>query len=177
MGLFNKNKPHNAVMDVIRCDEPSYLIWKWHPSGSQLGENKRENAIRWGSSLRVKDGEVAIFVYKQKDGAMQDFTVGPFDQTIKTANFPVLSSIVGLAYGGNTPFQAEVYFINLAKIVQVRFAVPFFDVMTQDFWTLAFLLLSEVQSASKSKITASLLNYINLIALILMLSKSRSRML
>lgn len=133
MALFNRNKPRNAVMDVIRCDEPSYLIWKWHPSGSQLGENKRENAIRWGSSLRVKDGEVAIFVYKQKDGAMQDFIVGPFDQTIKTANFPVLSSIVGLAYGGNTPFQAEVYFINLAKIVQVRFAVPFFDVYDPRF--------------------------------------------
>lgn len=40
--------------------------------------NNRENAIRWGSSLRVKDGEVAVFVYKQKDGTMQDFIVGPF---------------------------------------------------------------------------------------------------
>ncbi len=133
MGLFNKNKPHNAILDVIRCDEPSYLIWKWHPAGSQLGENKHENAIRWGSSLRVKDGEVAVFVYKQEDGAMQDFIVGPFDQTIKTANFPVLSSIVGLAYGGDTPFQAEIYFINLAKIVQTRFAVPFFDVYDPRF--------------------------------------------
>jgi hypothetical protein len=38
-------------------------------------------------------------VYKQKDGAMQDFIEGPFDDTIKTANFPVLSSIVGLAFG------------------------------------------------------------------------------
>lgn len=133
MRLFNKNKTHNTAMDMIRCDEPSYLIWKWHPAGSQLGENKRENAIRWGSSLRVKDGEVAVFVYKQKEGPIQDFIVGPFDQTIKTANFPVLSSIVGLAYGGNTPFQAEVYFINLAKIVQVRFAVPFFDVYDPRF--------------------------------------------
>lgn len=102
--------------------------------GSQLGENKRENAIRWGSSLRVKDGEVAVFVYKQKDGVMQDFIVGPFDQTIKTTNFPVLSSIVGLAYGGDTPFQAEIYFINLAKIVQTRFAVPFFDVYDPRFF-------------------------------------------
>ena len=45
----------------IRCDEPSYLIWKWHPAGVQLGTGNRENAIRWGSSLRVKDGEVADF--------------------------------------------------------------------------------------------------------------------
>ncbi|KLR96007.1 hypothetical protein M674_03545 [Neisseria gonorrhoeae SK708] len=120
-------------MDEIRCDEPSYLIWKWRPSGSELGGNNRENAIRFGSSLRVKDGEVAVFVYNQKNGIMQDFIVGPFDQTIKTDNLPVLTSIVGLAYKGGTPFQAEVYFINLAQIIQVKFAVPFFDVYDPRF--------------------------------------------
>lgn len=122
-----------GFMDEIRCDEPSYLIWKWHPSGSQLGENNRENAIRWGSSLRVKDGEVAVFVYKQNNGTMQDFIVGPFDEIIKTKNFPVLASIVGLAYEGGTPFQAEIYFINLAQIIQTKFAVPFFDVYDPRF--------------------------------------------
>lgn len=133
MGLFDRNKKAGGFMDEIRCDEPSYLIWKWHPTGAQQGNNNRENAIRWGSSLRVKDGEVAVFVYKQKDGTMQDFIVGPFDQTIKTANFPVLASIIGLAYDGGTPFQAEVYFINLARIIQVKFGVPFFDVYDPRF--------------------------------------------
>ena len=133
MGLFDRSNRKGGFMDEIRCDEPSYLIWKWHPSGSQSGANNRENAIRWGSSLRVKDGEVAVFVYKQKDGAMQDFIVGPFDQTIKTSNFPVLASIVGLAYEGGTPFQAEIYFINLARIIQVKFGVPFFDVYDPRF--------------------------------------------
>lgn len=131
MGLFSKNK--GGLLDTIRCDEPSYLIWEWHPSGSKARNNNRENAIRWGSSLRVKDGEVAVFVYKQKDGAMQDFIEGPFDQMIKTANLPVLSSIIGLAYDGGTPFQAEVYFINLARIIQVKFGVPFFDVYDPRF--------------------------------------------
>ncbi len=133
MGLFDRNNRKGGLMDEIRCDEPSYLIWKWHPSGVQQGETVRENSIRWGSSLRVKDGEVAVFVYKQKDGTMQDFIVGPFDQTIKTANFPVLSSVIGLAYEGGTPFQAEIYFINLARIIQVKFGVPFFDVYDPRF--------------------------------------------
>ena len=133
MALFDRNNRKGGLMDEIRCDEPSYLIWKWHPSGVQLGETVRENSIRWGSSLRVKDGEVAVFIYKQKDGTMQDFIVGPFDQIIKTANFPVLSSIIGLAYEGGTPFQAEVYFINLAQIIQTKFAVPFFDVYDPRF--------------------------------------------
>ena len=133
MGLFDRNKRIGGFMDEIRCDEPSYLIWKWHPAGVQSGTSSRETAIRWGSSLRVKDGEVAVFVYNQKNGVMQDFIVGPFDQPIKTANFPVLASIVGLAYDGGTPFQAEVYFINLAQIIQTRFGVPYFDVYDPRF--------------------------------------------
>ncbi len=133
MGLFNRNNHKSLFMDEIRCDEPSYLIWKWHPAGSQPGNNNRENAIRWGSSLRVKDGEVAVFVYNQKDGTMQDYIEGPSDEIIRTANLPVLASIIGLAYDGGTPFQAEIYFINLARIVQIKFGVPFFDVYDSRF--------------------------------------------
>ena len=55
MDFFDRKKRTGGFMDEIRCDEPSYLIWKWHPAGAQLGEGNRENAIRWGSSLRVKD--------------------------------------------------------------------------------------------------------------------------
>lgn len=132
MALFGKPRA-GGFMDEIRCDEPSYLIWKWHPQGSRVGYNNRENAIRWGSSLRVKDGEVAVFVYKQRNGIMQDFIEGPFDQPIKTANFPVLASIMGLAYEGGTPFQAEVYFINLSRIIQIKFGVPFFDIYDPRF--------------------------------------------
>lgn len=131
MGLFNK-KNEGGLMDVIRCDEKEYLIWKWRPAGEDVNSTKKENAIRYGSSLRVKDGEVAVFVYPGENGN-QDFIEGPFDQTIKTGNFPVLSSIVGAAFCGSSPFQAEIYFINLAGLIQTRFAVPFFDVADPRF--------------------------------------------
>lgn len=52
---------------------------------------------------------------------------------LKQKIFPILASIIGLAYDGGTPFQAEVYFINLAKIIQVKFGVPFFDVYDPRF--------------------------------------------
>lgn len=133
MKLFGKSNRKGGFMDEIRCDEPSYLIWKWHPAGLQQGDNNRENAIRWGSSLRVKDGEVAVFVYNQKNGVVQDYIEGPYDEIIRTENLPVLASIIGLAYDGGTPFQAEVYFINLAHIIQVKFGVPFFDVYDPRF--------------------------------------------
>ena len=113
-------------MDVIRCDEPEYLVWKWRPSGEALS-TKKENAIRYGSSLRVKDGELAVFVYNnKKEGVLQDFIVGPYDQTIKTKNFPVLTSIVGLAFGGESPFQAEIYFMNLSGNIKMKFGITLF---------------------------------------------------
>jgi membrane protease subunit (stomatin/prohibitin family) len=126
MGLFGK-KEEGGFMDVIRCDEQEYLVWKWRPSGD-ANSTKKENAIRYGSSLRVKDGELAVFVYQQKDGSMQDFIVGPYDQTIKTANFPILTSIVGAAFGGSSPFQAEIYFINLAGNIPIKFGIPYFNI-------------------------------------------------
>lgn len=132
MAIFKKQVV-GSFMNEIRCDEPSYLIWKWHPAGTQPGNNNRENAIRWGSSLRVKDGEVAVFVYNQKDGTMQDYIEGPYDEIIRTANLPVLANIIGLAYDGGTPFQVEIYFINRARIVQIKFGVPFFDVYDPRF--------------------------------------------
>ena len=110
MGLFTGRGKGGGMMNVIRCDEQEYLVWKWRPLNQEVNSTTRENSIRYGSSLRVKDGEVAVFVYKQKDGTMQDYIVGPYDETIKTANFPVLANIVGAAFGGESPFQAEVYF-------------------------------------------------------------------
>lgn len=77
MGLFKSKE--GGFMDVIRCDEPEYLVWKWRPSG-EANTTKKENAIRYGSSLRVKDGEVAVFVYNQENGTQQDFIEGPFDK-------------------------------------------------------------------------------------------------
>lgn len=133
MALFDRSKRTGGFMDEIRCDEPSYLIWKWHPTGVPLGKGNRENAIRWGSSLRVKDGEVAVFVYSQYDGTTQEYIEGPCDLILNTENLPILASLVGLTYEGGTPFQAEIYFINLARIIQVKFGIPFFDIYDPRF--------------------------------------------
>jgi membrane protease subunit (stomatin/prohibitin family) len=119
--MFGKKKEGGLIADVIRCDEPTYLIWKWRPKGAELGNSARENSIRFGSTLSVKDGEVAVFRYTQKDGTPQEYIEGPFDKKIEAANFPILSSIMGAAFGGSSPFVAEVYFINRAGRIQSNF--------------------------------------------------------
>lgn len=132
MSIFKKQHK-GGMADVIRCDQANYLIWKWHPDKYDEGILKRETAIRTNSVLRVKNGEVAVFVYNQKDGRNEDYIVGPHDSALKTKNFPVLSSIIGLWYEGDTPFQAEVFFINIAQVIQVKFGVPYFDVIDPRF--------------------------------------------
>ena len=126
--MANQNRA--GMMDEIRCDEKDYLIWKWRPANNV----RRENAIRWGSSLRVREGSVAVFICRRKgQDAIQEFIEGPFDEALNTSNLPIIANFVAAAYGGGTPFQAEVYFINLAKVVQSRFAVRYFDVFDQRF--------------------------------------------
>lgn len=130
MGIldFASSLKNHDYLDVIRCDEPEYLVWKWRPKGQSVNSTVRENSIRFGSSLRVKDGEVAVFVYNQANGPLQDFIVGPYDDLINTLNFPVLADIVGSVYNGDSPFQAEIYFINTQGNNQLQFSVPYFDV-------------------------------------------------
>lgn len=151
MGLFSSKK-EGGLMDVIRCDEQEYLVWKWRPSG-EANSTTKENSIRYGSSLRVKDGELAVFVYKQNSEVLQDFIFGPHDQTIKTANFPILANIVGLAFGGSSPFQAEIYFINLSGNMQIRFGIPYFDVSDPRFLDFS------VPIAARGTITFNITDY------------------
>ncbi len=157
MGLFGSKKG-NTLIDIIRCDEQEYLVHKWKPSDNDPFNN-RENSIRYGSSLRVKDGEVAIFVYKQKDGTMHDFIIGPFDEMIKSANFPKLSNIVGSAFGGSSPFQAEIYFINLSGNIQIKFGIPYFDIFDPRFVDLG------VPCAVRGTLTFNLTDFKNFIKL------------
>ena len=151
MGIFNSKK-EGGIMDSIRCDEENYLVWKWRPKGNEKNTTNKENSVRFGSSLRVKDGEMAVFVYKQKDGSFQDFIEGPYDDIIKTANLPIISNIIGAAYAGGTPFQAEVYFINLSPIIEFSGRVPYFDVFDPRYLdfpvpcAVKFQLLSQIEN-------------------------------
>ena len=126
-------KNNSGLIDIIRCDQKDYLMWKWHPNNAELGKSSREDFIRWGSPLRVKDGEVAVFVCSGKEGSVQDYIEGPADCILSTENLPLISDLVGLAYGGGTQFPAEVYFINLAQIIQQKVVVPYFDVFDPRF--------------------------------------------
>lgn len=64
--------------------------------------------LRIGSQLVVHPGQTAFFV---KGGQICDeFTSGTY--TIKTSNIPLLNKLINLPFGKETPFVAEVWYIN-----------------------------------------------------------------
>lgn len=130
MGLFGfgSKKNEGGLMDTIRCDEKDFLIWKWRPAGQDVNTTNKENAIRTGSSLSVRPGQAAVFLYQNQNGEY-DIIKGPYNDVVKTENMPVLANIIGAAYAGGTPFQAEVYYFNLARGMEIPFTIPYFRVV------------------------------------------------
>jgi len=130
MGLFGFGKKANegGLMDAIRCDvQEQFLIWKWRPAGQDVNTTKKENAIRTGSSLEVRPGQAALFLYPNNSDEYDVF-IGKYNGIISTDNMPILANIIGAAYGGGTPFQSEIYFVSLEDAMQVDFTIPFFTV-------------------------------------------------
>ncbi len=71
--------------------------------------------LRFGSQVIVAESQAAVFV---RGGQALD-VLGPGRHTLSTANLPILSSVIGMATSGRTPFTADIYFINLKDMPQV----------------------------------------------------------
>ena len=64
--------------------------------------------LRIGTQLVVGTSQTAFFV---KGGSICDeFTSGTY--TLKSDNLPVLNKLINIPFGGNSPFTAEVWYIN-----------------------------------------------------------------
>lgn len=71
--------------------------------------------FRMGSQVVVRENQSAVFV---RGGQALD-TLGPGTHTITTANVPILAGLIGRAFNNQSPFTAEVYFINRQDFPQV----------------------------------------------------------
>jgi membrane protease subunit (stomatin/prohibitin family) len=71
--------------------------------------------FRIGSQVIVRENQAAVFV---RGGKALD-VLGAGTHTIATANIPLLVDFIGKAFSNQTPFTAEVYFINLQDFPQV----------------------------------------------------------
>ena len=99
-----------AIIDVVKWESNSHEIVHKFPSDN----------LKLGTQLVVHTGQIAFFV---KGGQVLDsFESGTY--TIKTANIPLLGKLINLPFGGDTPFQAEVWFVNTLAILDTKWGTP-----------------------------------------------------
>src|SRR5215218_264608 len=99
-----------ALIDVIQhpSERSDEMVFRVPQQGA--GE------FKFGSQLIVREGQAAVFF---RDGKALD-TFGPGRHTLNTNNLPLLTGIMGMAFGGATPFTAEVYFVSLREFSDLR---------------------------------------------------------
>lgn len=115
-----------AIIDVLKYDGPNnVLVYKWRPKDG----GHREEELRLGTQLIVNQSQQAVFV---KGGAIADiFDAGT--HTLSAQNLPILTNLIGLAFGGQSPFKAEVYFVNKAVAMDIKFGLYPFNMLEPNF--------------------------------------------
>jgi membrane protease subunit (stomatin/prohibitin family) len=97
-------------MDVIQYQDPTghTMVSRWPANGTA--------AIRFGSQLIVEESQQAVFF---RDGKALD-TFGPGRHTLQTQNVPILASVFGIPFGGQSPFQAAVFFVSTKTFLDLK---------------------------------------------------------
>ena len=67
-----------------------------------------DKEIKRGAQLIVRESQLSQFVYLGQYGDL----FGPGKHTLTTDNIPILTSLKGWKYGFESPFKADVYYIN-----------------------------------------------------------------
>lgn len=99
-----------AVIDFVKWNgDPGILAWRF--PGDELST--------W-TQLIVNETQEAFLV---KEGVYE----GPFKagrHTLSTNNIPLLTELIGLPFGGHSPFTAEVWYVNRTTRLDIKWGTP-----------------------------------------------------
>src|SRR6476646_1302848 len=101
MGILDRLSPSSQFIEVIEWldDSSNTLLYRF---------SVKYQYSTTGSQLIVREPHAAVFVH---EGQIADqFPPGRY--TIDGGNTPILSKLGAWKYGFNSPFKAEVYFVN-----------------------------------------------------------------
>lgn len=99
MGLLDYIK--SQFIEIIQWEDDSRDTLSW-----RFPDQDKE--IKRGAQLIVRESQTAQFIYTGQFGD----TFGPGKHTLTTDNIPILSTLKGWKYGFESPFKADVYFVN-----------------------------------------------------------------
>lgn len=111
MGFWSKLK--GELIDIIEWLDSSddTMVYRFE---------RKDNEIKNGAKLTVRESQVAVFI---NEGKIAD-VFGPGMYTLETSNLPILSTLKGWKYGFNSPFKAEVYFLNTKQFTDQKWGTP-----------------------------------------------------
>ncbi len=98
------------LVDIIEWLDasPDTLVWRFE---------RHNNEIKNGARLIVRETQAAVFV---NEGQLADIFKFAGTYTLKTQNLPILSTLQGWKHGFESPFKAEVYFVNLRQFTDQK---------------------------------------------------------
>ena len=107
MGIFSKLT--GQFIDVIEWKDSTAdtMVYRYDRNGKE---------IMMGAQLTVRESQVAIMV---NEGKIADvFQPGRYE--LSTQNMPIMTALQSWKYGFNSPFKAEVYFINTRQFLDQK---------------------------------------------------------
>ncbi|MBC9934290.1 SPFH domain-containing protein [Chitinophaga qingshengii] len=104
------NLPFIEIIEATTPD-PNLLMWKY---------KDEDKEIKNGAKLTVRESQAVVFL---NEGTLAD-VFAPGLHTLSTENIPLLSKLKGWKYGFNSPFKADVYFVNTRQFVNNKWGTP-----------------------------------------------------
>jgi membrane protease subunit (stomatin/prohibitin family) len=106
-----------GIIDKIRGEFIDIIEWTDDSRDTIVYRFPRyENEIKMGAKLTVRESQAAVFV---NEGQVAD-AYAPGMYTLETQNMPIMSTLKGWKYGFNSPFKAEVYFVNTRQFTDLK---------------------------------------------------------
>ena len=107
-----------ALWDKLRGEFIDIVEWT-APSENEIMAyrfRRYNNEIKMGAKLTVREAQTAVFV---NEGKIADiFQPGMYQ--LSTQNMPIMTTLNGWKYGFNSPFKAEVYFVQTKQFVDLK---------------------------------------------------------
>lgn len=162
MGLFSAIKKELLKVIEWNDDSQNIIVYRYPMTD--------RNEIMNGCQLVVRESQTAILVH---EGIVAD-VYGPGTHKLTTNNMPIITKLSSWKYGFDSPFKAEVYYVNTKQFINMKWGTATRVTMRDhDFGVIrvgargsytfkvedALLFMREIFGTNRAYTTSSLMDY------------------